>query len=297
MMIQPYTSFFHDGYINEVKQIGSETILFMESAQLDEEDLEDGRNSYRLKNPEEPILKTFPSLTQQETLKGKLHIDGIKAIKKDGAIYNEAFKMLYEDADIFDFKIIENKVMFQIIWGNYNPAITIPPDDAFMVFEIEAEKIWWENTPNGYEYERLVKELDGLIGAKITAINFTDENVLSAEFTQTDENGEAKKWWFTAPGCAWRMERNCCYSTGSGNKTEYIKERITQLDAIYKRSLPDKLIGYHLNSNAFDITFTFDNQMVLVFFITRSDPRENWQLITPDNHIFTAGPSNDLYYK
>jgi len=129
--IKDYASYFHDGSIIDIKHEGNKIVISMESAEMTEEDLKEN----------------FP-LSERDTIKGKLNLEGIKSIKEDDQIYSNILNMKYEDANIFRFKIKNNKVLFQIIWGTYPPN---PPVDDFSTIEIEAEKIWWENIPDLYD--------------------------------------------------------------------------------------------------------------------------------------------------
>ena len=99
----------------------------MASAEMDKEDLKDN------------IV-----LSENNRIKGKLHIEGIKSVRENNKPYSDIFKMRYEDAEIFHFEVHQNKVEFQIKWNSY-PAT--PKIKDFSIIEIEAKKIWWENIP------------------------------------------------------------------------------------------------------------------------------------------------------
>lgn len=100
----------------------------MESAEMDEEDIKDD------------IV-----LSRDDRIRGKLHIEGTKHIKENNQPYTDILRMKYEDAEIFHFEVNQNKVELQVKWCSYPPK---PSIEDFSTIEIEAEKIWWENTPN-----------------------------------------------------------------------------------------------------------------------------------------------------
>lgn len=123
--LEKYTSFFHDGAINEINHTGDEITISMESAEMDEEDIKDDID-----------------LSSDDRIRGKLHIEGTKSIKENNQYYTDILRMKYEDAEIFHFEINQNKVELQIKWCSYPPK---PYIEEFSTIEIEAEKIWWEN--------------------------------------------------------------------------------------------------------------------------------------------------------
>jgi len=131
MNIEDYTGFFHDGSIIDIKHEENEIEISMESAEMTEEDMKE----------------EFP-LSEHDTIKGKLHLEGIKNIKENDKINIEKLKMNYEIADIFDFEISQNKVQFKIKWNSFPPSQLIK---GFSTIQIEAEKIWWENIPDLYD--------------------------------------------------------------------------------------------------------------------------------------------------
>ena len=128
MNLKNYTSFFHDGSINAINHIGNKITISMESAEMDEEDVKDDID-----------------LSKDDRIRGKLHIEGTKSIKENNQSYTDILRMKYADAEIFHLEVNQNKVELQIKWGSYPPK---PCIEDFSTIEIEAENIWWENTPN-----------------------------------------------------------------------------------------------------------------------------------------------------
>ena len=125
--ISKYTSFFHDGSINDIINKDNNIILIMESAQIDEEDLK------------EPI-----PLTKDQRINGKLHIENIKSISVNKILTKKIEKIL-DDGEIMDFEIDNNHIFISFLWDNYPRK---PKINEYHGYDIEAEKIWWENTPD-----------------------------------------------------------------------------------------------------------------------------------------------------
>lgn len=127
MNLKQYTAFFHDGSITEINHSGHSMGLSMESAEMFEEDIVD-----------DVILSKVNGM---DLICIKLHIEGIKSIKDNGKPYFDLLKMKSDYAEIFHLDISENKVALQVIWGFYSNR----EKEDFSAFEIESEKIWWEN--------------------------------------------------------------------------------------------------------------------------------------------------------
>lgn len=128
MNLKKCTSFFHDGSVIAIAHTGNEMIISLESAEVDEEDVN------------KDII-----LSEDDRIRGRLHIEGIRTIKENNQSYFATLRMKYPDAEIFHFEITQNRVELQIKWSSL-PSKTCIED--FSTIEIEAEKIWWENLPN-----------------------------------------------------------------------------------------------------------------------------------------------------
>ena len=128
MDISKYTGYFHDGEIIDIKHVGNNIEILMCSAEVDQDEITD------------PI-----PLAQSNFLfmRGRLHIEGVRSIKMNNNIFLDCMALWYKDNDVLDFKIEKNKVTLNIGWRQYKPPI-----NDFSAFEIEAEKIWWENLPD-----------------------------------------------------------------------------------------------------------------------------------------------------
>ena len=126
MDIKKYTGYFHDGSILAIQHQKNNLVIFMQSAEMDEEDKLDD------------VI-----FSKEGSIRGKLHLEEVTSITEEDAGNLIKFEMKTEDAEIFDFKLNENQVEFQIIWD----SIPVGKED-FSVVKIEAEKIWWENCPD-----------------------------------------------------------------------------------------------------------------------------------------------------
>jgi hypothetical protein len=126
--ISKYTAFFHDGSIMDIQHIKNKIEISMASAEMDEEDVKDDN-----------------ILSKDDSIQGKLHIEGIKSIEISGKPFSGIIQKLYDNGRIFDFVIMNNFVELLIDWVNFPPK---PEINEFSIIKIEAEKIWWENIPN-----------------------------------------------------------------------------------------------------------------------------------------------------
>ena len=125
MAIWDYADYFHDGRVFEINHNGKNVVIFMESAELDTED-----------------LMGDVKLTKDDCLKGKLHIEGVRSIKINDADFFDQIKKIPESNDLLHFGIKEGKVLLEVGWLEINPTCY-----NLSAFEIQAEKIWWENLP------------------------------------------------------------------------------------------------------------------------------------------------------
>jgi hypothetical protein len=123
MHLKEYTSFFHDGSVIAIDHIGNNAVFYIESAEIDREDLDAEGISY---------------LTKNSRIKGKIYIYGIINIEENDKRYFGKLKMKTNDAEIFHLEINRNKVEFQIKWSSHQSKL-----DDFSTIEITAEKIEW----------------------------------------------------------------------------------------------------------------------------------------------------------
>ncbi len=124
MNIAKYTDYFHDGYVNSISHAGNNIYFSLESSVIE--------------NLDEITDKNLLSSTN--TLKGTLNIYNIKSFKIGNKKYEGAFQMQYDDGDILDFEIKDNKIFLLVEWKNFPPKNR--KTDVSKI-EIEAEKIQW----------------------------------------------------------------------------------------------------------------------------------------------------------
>lgn len=96
---------FHDGYIIDLKKISDNIEMFMESSEINIDDLEGDM-----------------VLSDHNTLKGGLNLSGIVSVKVNGAPCSLLVKD-YDEGNIFSFKITADKVLLDINWINIPPKM------------------------------------------------------------------------------------------------------------------------------------------------------------------------------
>jgi len=126
MNISEFAPYFHDGTIFSIKQNGSSIEIYMQSSELDKE------------------VGTTNSLSKYHRLAGKLHLDGIKKIRDNNKDLIHGLTMKYQSACILNLEVKNGKLILDIEWKNYPPN---PDKTEYSFYEVQAEKIWWENIP------------------------------------------------------------------------------------------------------------------------------------------------------
>ncbi len=122
---------FHDGYILDLRHDDNNLKISMESAEID---------------PDE--VSGDLELSKHNTVKGTLHIEKIKKIKMDNKRFFGKLKMDHDEGDIFDFRIIDGKVLIKISWIDHEPKRAM--ESRIISYEIEGTRIFWENNPQLY---------------------------------------------------------------------------------------------------------------------------------------------------
>ncbi len=84
-------------------------------------------------------------LSKDHAIKGKLCLLGVKRIRVDDEESKEIPWKDYDDGQILDLEIGNDKVFLFIEWTDYPPK---PRRTDYSSIEIEAEKIYWENIPD-----------------------------------------------------------------------------------------------------------------------------------------------------
>ncbi len=127
MDINKYTGYFHDGTLIGINHLGNNIEFLLESSQIGVDEFFD----------REVLSDSF-------TLKGKLHVTNIKDIKINNISTKNILRKEYDDGEILDLEIHNNKILLLIEWTDYPPKNRIT--DVSKI-EIEADKIYWENIP------------------------------------------------------------------------------------------------------------------------------------------------------
>lgn len=128
MDINKYAAFFHDGTIIDIRHQDDDIKIYMESAEISDEALEE-------KIP----------LSIQNRIKGCLHISGVKKIEVRSKEITQKLIMSYDSGSIFELDISQSTLKLSVEWCDFPPH---SKKSDFSVFKIKAEKIWWENIPD-----------------------------------------------------------------------------------------------------------------------------------------------------
>jgi hypothetical protein len=126
--LKKYASYFHDGDLLEINNMGSDYVLTLESGEMDPEDLED------------PLV-----LSVRDTLKGKLHLEKVKRITVRNEPLSQVLKLPYDYGTIFSLKFIDHTVELKISWRNVPGKEKV---NDFSVINLECGNICWENLPD-----------------------------------------------------------------------------------------------------------------------------------------------------
>ena len=124
MDISKYADYFHDGYVNNVSHVGNNIAFSLESSVIEDSN----------------EIADKGLLSESNTLKGVLNVFNIKSFKLGNEKYDDVFKMEYDDGDILDLEIKDNKVFLLVEWKNFPPKNR---NTDVSRIEIEAEKIQW----------------------------------------------------------------------------------------------------------------------------------------------------------
>lgn len=131
MNLAKYFGYFHDGTIINIIQNNDQIEILMESAEI----LPDWN-------------KDNIPLSNNQTIKGKLYLKGIKRILINKILVNHV-KLVHDDGEILRFRIDKNnKLKLLVLWSNYLPKAN---SAVTQLIEIEAERIYWENIPNLFD--------------------------------------------------------------------------------------------------------------------------------------------------
>ena len=120
---------FHDGYIIDIKHIKGSVAISMESAQIDTEE----------------VCGTY-ELSEHKTLKGKLHLDGVKKIILNEKRCLDQLEMVDMEGNISSLDFDSQRMYLVINWMPHPP--TTEKKESWYAYEIYCEHIYWENIPN-----------------------------------------------------------------------------------------------------------------------------------------------------
>ena len=127
MNILNYTAFFHDGNLIDIKHFGNNIDLFLESAEISANDLQE-----------------TVALSEENTLRGILHVRNVQKVHVNGTTIHNHLSMNYQDGEILHLKIDDNKVSLLVEWKNFPPKGQA--NDVSRI-EIEPIEITWESFP------------------------------------------------------------------------------------------------------------------------------------------------------
>lgn len=128
MDIEKLTGYFHDGGFIGAKRKENNIELYLHSCEITDD---------------EPVDKEI--LSTESMIRGKLSLIGIKWMTVDNKEDKEIPWKEYDDAEILDLEINDNKVFLLVEWINFPPK-TYASDTG--TIKIEAEKVYWENIPD-----------------------------------------------------------------------------------------------------------------------------------------------------
>jgi len=128
MDINKYTGYFHDGTLININHERNQMEFLLESSQILPGKIDDKQ-----------------LLSSDNTLRGKLHIKNVRKIKVGNKEYKGILRKEYDDGEILDLEINNNKMLLLVEWTNFPPKARVT--DVTKI-EIEAEKIQWENIPS-----------------------------------------------------------------------------------------------------------------------------------------------------
>ncbi|CDR33195.1 hypothetical protein CSEC_0356 [Criblamydia sequanensis CRIB-18] len=127
-ILKKYEMEFHDGILVDIKEKDKDLSLVIISAEIN--------TNVRIND--------IP-LSQDRRIKGVLHFKKIKNIIYNYKFFEGVLKKYSDCGDITYFKIEDNKVFLDVIWGTFKPHFK---EIANSSYEIEAEEIYWEPVPD-----------------------------------------------------------------------------------------------------------------------------------------------------
>lgn len=128
MNIIKYKDYFCDGTLLDVEHGENQIDFFLESAEVDPEEIED-----------ELVL------SKENRIKGKLSLKNVTSLKIENEPYLSPFIKEYDDGEILDFNIQGDELSFLIEWKNFPPKAR---STKISKIEVKAKKVEWEDIPD-----------------------------------------------------------------------------------------------------------------------------------------------------
>ncbi|MFZ4772726.1 MAG: hypothetical protein ACOYK9_01895 [Chlamydiia bacterium] len=114
-----YTGYFHDGDLNNIQTDGQDIRLFIESAQLDQEEFEPGF-----------------SLNEDDRIQGILYLKNVSKIQINDKISEKPLHVISECGEIYKLKLNDKQFTLVMEWVKF----TDKTFREFMVYEISFEE-------------------------------------------------------------------------------------------------------------------------------------------------------------
>jgi len=123
-----YAHYFHDGNLFNISILRNEIAFQMCSAEVDFSEI--GKNL---------------TLSKDHRIRGILHLKTIQDVYITGEYKLEKLFDVFNLGTILDFEIRNKSIELGILWENYPPKLRT---NTFTTIVIQADSIWWENTPD-----------------------------------------------------------------------------------------------------------------------------------------------------
>lgn len=121
-----YAGWFHDGSLDYVEYCPNRISFWLESFEIEPNAITD--SSLKLSN--------------HSSLRGKLHVKGIKRIRNSDTEAMPIELTSWDSGEIMDLEISSNKIHMNLIW-----RCNSTKKEAWAFYEIEADEVTWENLP------------------------------------------------------------------------------------------------------------------------------------------------------
>ena len=145
----------------------------------------------------------------------------------------------------------------------------------------------------------LLNALDQMLGLKVDGIKLGHGSFLTIDFGRKIENkvktgkgdkiAERGEWHLWVYMCPWRIDKQNTPWIGSNDHRKLIEKKLCEINC-------GDLVQYKILNDSLDTCFIFNNDIVLSLFDCSVIEDEHWMLFTPDDHVFTLGPGNQVSY-